>query len=828
MITILKISLAILILSVISSCKKNEIEKFNLIKGDLIYGPVSNFSFVDDLDNNAYSEVIYVSNEDKQTNQFNYRITISDLDSDSHIHSEVIQAELKDVKAYDVNNDGMKEIIYTYQNKDSLFLKIYNPFSGEILLNTKIQVAKLKIEGKKWAVGSTIEKVVDMNGDGYPEIILVLAANYSKQPRGILIFDVKNQKELWHYWVGPYANNVKTYDFNNDGKLEIYFRNSSPGNGSEVNGTDDYHSYFIVLSNEGNLLFQAELGEENSETYVYVNEPFGRKASSLITITRANNFNTYNTFQNLIWRWDKELNFRIISKNDELNFDGQPIPIIYDEKPSIILTNSLKQLSILDTTLKLVKTLPYKFKFGAYLGAFDLNYDGIKEYVWSTVQDGIMLFDSDYEIIGKLPPLNKIFELENGRRKRVNYIALDSEGRLFDFTIQKSSVILNVISNPLLLGFIVLFLINLLLIMLLLIRKGNWKWYRKQLQYFDEALSGLLVLNNYGKIIVCNKKSELLLGKSDKEIANKTLKDVFDNNYSPIAVWLEKQCNTTNNGEELFKIKKDEGERVYKVFIQFIQSRFKRREGAIIILNDITPTIQSQKTAVWLTIAQKLVHEIKNPLSTIRLTLQRFKMDFDENPELKREFSDLIENGLADSSRIQNVIDDFMKFSQIENSEYGTVKLKEIVMNLIDRYLLKIESNITIKTEFDENLPYIYADGIQISNALTNLIDNAIQSITSSGEILIRVKYIEIINPDISSLLEKFINIEISDTGKGMNEETLKRIFEPFYTSKEGGSGLGLIIAKRIIEEHNGTININSRKGVGTTIYIRLPIQESD
>jgi len=138
-------------------------------------------------------------------------------------------------------------------------------------------------------------------------------------------------------------------------------------------------------------------------------------------------------------------------------------------------------------------------------------------------------------------------------------------------------------------------------------------------------------------------------------------------------------------------------------------------------------------------------------------------------------------------------------------------------MNLIDRYLLKIESNIIIKTEFDENLPYIYADGIQISNALTNLIDNATQSITANGEILIRVKYVEIINPDVSSLLEKFIDIEISDTGKGMNEETLK-----------GGSGLGLIIAKRIIEEHKGTININSREGVGTTVHIRLPIQESD
>ncbi|GMR25616.1 MAG: hypothetical protein BMS9Abin39_0927 [Ignavibacteria bacterium] len=827
MISILKISLVILILSVIPSCNENEIEEFNLIRGDINYGPSSPFSFVDDLDNNAYSEMIHVS-EDNLVNQFNYRISIFDLESDSHIYSEVILAELKDVKAYDVNNNGMKEILYTYQNKDSLYLKIYNPFSDKILLHSKIQVAKLKIEGKEWVVGSSIEKVVDLNEDGYPEIILTLAANYSKQPRGILVFDVKNQKELWHYWVGPNVNNVKTYDFNNDGNLELYFNTTSPGNGSEANGTDDYHSYFIVLSNEGKLLFQAELGEENSATYVYINDHFGKTANSLITITRVNNFKYYNTFQNLIWKWDKELNFHIISKSDELHFDGQPIPIIYDEKPSIILTNQLRQLCILDTTLKLVKTLPYKFKFGTYLGAFDLNYDGIKEYVWNAGNDGLMLFDSDFEIIGKLPPLNKIFEVENGRKKRVDYIALDNEGRLFDFTIQKSSVIQKVISNPLLLGFIALFLINLYLIVLLLNRKCNWKWYRKQLQFFDEALSGLLVINNKGKIVDCNKKSELLLGKTKQDIAHKPLIDVFDERHSLICEWLNNQRNLHVNNEKLFEVQINSSKRVYKIFIQFIQSRFKRREGAIIILNDITLTIQSQKTAVWLTIAQKLAHEIKNPLSTIRLTLQRFKMDFDENPELKKEFSDLIENGISDSVRIQKVIDGFMKFSQIEHTEYGTVQLKEIVMNLIDSYSLKIESNITIKTEFDENLPFIYADGIQISNALTNLIDNAIQSVTGTGEVLIRVKYVEIINPDIISLLKKFIDIEISDTGKGMNEETLKRIFEPFYTSKEGGSGLGLIIAKRIIEEHKGTININSREGVGTSVYIRLPMQGSD
>ena len=115
-----------LIISV--SCNETEIEEFNLVRGDIQYGPGSNFTFVDDLDNNAYSEVIYVSNEDKQNHQFNHRIYIVDFDSYSPIHSEVIRTVLKDVKAYDFNNDGMKEILYTHQNEDSLFLKVVKEY----------------------------------------------------------------------------------------------------------------------------------------------------------------------------------------------------------------------------------------------------------------------------------------------------------------------------------------------------------------------------------------------------------------------------------------------------------------------------------------------------------------------------------------------------------------------------------------------------------------------------------------------------------------------------------------------------------------------------
>ncbi len=125
---LLKILLAISLLFAIASCYENKIEEFQLVSGDIKHGLGSIFTFVDDLDNNAHSEVIFVSNDDKQTHQFNNRIYIFDFDSYSAIHSEVILTELKDVKAYVANNDGMKEIIYTYQNEDLLFFKVVKEY----------------------------------------------------------------------------------------------------------------------------------------------------------------------------------------------------------------------------------------------------------------------------------------------------------------------------------------------------------------------------------------------------------------------------------------------------------------------------------------------------------------------------------------------------------------------------------------------------------------------------------------------------------------------------------------------------------------------------
>ena len=137
---------------------------------------------------------------------------------------------------------------------------------------------------------------------------------------------------------------------------------------------------------------------------------------------------------------------------------------------------------------------------------------------------------------------------------------------------------------------------------------------------------------------------------------------MFDGKYTEIREWITECKITRTNSERLFRIRDNNSELVLKIYVQFIISLIKKPEGVVLIINDVMPTIQSQKTAVWLTIAQKLAHQIKNPLSTVKLTLQRVQMEFEDKPELKNSLGKIVGEGLKDARTIQKVTDDFMKY----------------------------------------------------------------------------------------------------------------------------------------------------------------------
>ena len=213
--------------------------------------------------------------------------------------------------------------------------------------------------------------------------------------------------------------------------------------------------------------------------------------------------------------------------------------------------------------------------------------------------------------------------------------------------------------------------------------------------------------------------------------------------------------------------------------------------------------------------ARWVVHEIKNPLFPIRLSIENMQRAYqgrDTRPTMFDEiFVQCTDIVIEEVDRLQRLVDEFDQFARMPPPKRELSDLNQIVQNVVNLYAESIE-NIQIKANLDPNLPPLSLDSEQITQALGNLIKNAIEAMPDGG----------ILNVLTQSVSERQIQIKIQDTGIGMLSETLAQIFEPYYTTKDTGTGLGMAIVQRIINDHNGEISVETEEDIGTTISIEL------
>jgi len=219
---------------------------------------------------------------------------------------------------------------------------------------------------------------------------------------------------------------------------------------------------------------------------------------------------------------------------------------------------------------------------------------------------------------------------------------------------------------------------------------------------------------------------------------------------------------------------------------------------------------QAERLAVLGEMVAGVSHEIKNPLGIIRSTAE-FLTEKSACDESQKKLSSII---IEEAGRLNDVVTDFLDFARPQEPNFQNCHLEEI----IDRNLSFLQSeldkeNVRVNNGDLNNRPYtIEADPSLLYRAFLNIFINAIQSINDGGNIDIKIEE-----------EKENYSVEIRDTGEGISKENLKKIFNPFFTTKEKGSGLGLAIVKKIIEGHKGEVWIESEKGTGTSVFVNLP-----
>ena len=233
--------------------------------------------------------------------------------------------------------------------------------------------------------------------------------------------------------------------------------------------------------------------------------------------------------------------------------------------------------------------------------------------------------------------------------------------------------------------------------------------------------------------------------------------------------------------------------------------------------------IISERHEAWESIARKLAHEIKNPLTPIQLTIDNLKskyLNYIDSTD-KEKYKNNLKTILTQIKQIENLVNEFSDFARMPKPLFRENDIVELINSNIV-LLQKIDT--TIKINFDlkkyKNIKII-CDYEQISRVILNLIKNSIESIREKAQkikIFDKIIDIEIIRRS------DYIVIEISDNGVGFRDQQIKELIRPYYTTKQKGSGLGLSIVNKIINDHNGSIKFNSIK-VGAKVQINLPIK---
>ena len=278
---------------------------------------------------------------------------------------------------------------------------------------------------------------------------------------------------------------------------------------------------------------------------------------------------------------------------------------------------------------------------------------------------------------------------------------------------------------------------------------------------------------------------------------------------------------------ETVRLAKD-GRRIpVEVTVSLLRDAHGTPLGRSAILRDITERkrleaekLRSERLAVIGAMSAKLAHEIRNPLSSITLNLDLVRDEIDalakDRPAAGTEAHALLQALDAEVRRIQRVTEDYLQFARLPKPQREPISLNQMLNDgLAFMQSLLAATHIELHTRLAPNLPAFPADESQLWQAVLNLIRNAIEAMPDGGELTVAT------TRNGNSLL-----LSIADTGKGMTIEEQHQIFKPFFSTKAGGTGLGLPLTQQIVTEHGGSITCETAPNRGTTFVIELPLPE--
>jgi PAS domain S-box-containing protein len=344
---------------------------------------------------------------------------------------------------------------------------------------------------------------------------------------------------------------------------------------------------------------------------------------------------------------------------------------------------------------------------------------------------------------------------------------------------------------------------------------------RLELETILETIpSGVVTLDRDGSILLANRAFAALTGRGEEaRLSGQLISTLFPADCTDDLARVIRRSYRMGAASTEFEVQVP-GRMAHLAVTSARLELSPGKQGAVLVVEDTTELLRAQRQLAWKEVAQRVAHEIKNPLTPIALSAERIRKHLDrpteESSSVIRKCSEVI---LGCVGTLRTLVDQFAALAQFPAPQPRACEMNRITEDALMLFSGRLDG-ITVRTMLGPELPAVMADPDAVKRALANLIDNAAEAMQTS---LLRVLTVT------SGLSEDGISVEVAvaDTGHGLTDEIRERLFLPFYSTKQRGTGLGLSIAAKIAQEHHGSIRAESNSPKGARFILCLPVMEA-
>lgn len=774
-----------------------------------------------DFDHDGYSEFMEIRNY--AANRYNIKVFNwnGGIIDQANYWESIFDTEFG---YYDITGDGFDEIFGFSQQNDSLYLYVHN------LITKKAIIKRLFIDCVEEPLST--EYLVDFfpvciaDANIYPNKVFIFAArsHNALKPRNIYALDLDNKKIIKEFVTKATIIGAFLYDLNNDGDNEIIMSSIASGNVHYPTEYKDDKCWLFVLDQKLNPVFPPlSFSQYPSLFYCLPIEIYSERYILVVP-----EYIGAKNLDNLIYLIDSNGKVYLKDQNPftklQLNFTGYNPIVDRGKNPSVVYGwKEPNKVIKLNHELKIIKSVNTQFENPRPRSIKDVNNDG-KDEIFYMSKKSFIVFDEDLNILTKFPYANIEANIDfrlTGPNKPIE-ISLQLPDQYY-----RLRLIENKLSSflPLIFigfaGLVFLFLNGSFSLSNRIINRTRILKYIR-----SDSSDGILIVDNNYLIVFFNDRFAQILNLNPPPKKGEEAVSIL--NHYPQLVEIIKKSRDTNEiiNEKVLLSNKESGFEC-EVSVQPFKYLLKREKNYLIAIKTANMQSHTDKIHTWSRAVQKMAHDIKTPLSTVSLNLKVLQTRL-ENIQLSEaehnEIADDIKMMRTELDNIQTMTKNFLKFSNLDKPHFQAFNISTIIEEAKNKFQSYINEELTIEVIIDKDVKPVWADPQQIEMVFTVLIENALAALKGKGVISINVSAVQYLENIFSESLE----IEVADTGPGIKDKDKKRIFEPYYSTKSEGTGMGLAIAKKIIEDNGGIIEVHSKPNFGAVFRFSLPVLKEE